>query len=119
MIGFEIKGWCPGALRPMASGDGLVLRIRAPNGRLTPDQARSIAGLSRRHGNGLIDLTSRANLQLRGVDAAGHLASLDALAELGLLDPDAGAESRRNVILSPFAPVDSPAWQAAAAIARA
>ena len=119
MSGFDIKGWCPGALRPMASGDGLVLRIRAPNGRLTPDQARSIAGLSRHHGNGLIDLTSRANLQLRGVDAAGHLASLDALAELGLLDPDAGAESRRNVILSPFAPVDSPAWQAAAAIARA
>ena len=22
-----IKGWCPGALRPMESGDGLVLRI--------------------------------------------------------------------------------------------
>lgn len=119
MTGFEIKGWCPGALRPMASGDGLVLRIRAPNGRLTPDQARGIAGLSRRHGNGLIDLTSRANLQLRGVDAAGHPAALDALAELGLLDPDAGAESRRNVILSPFAPLDGPAWQVAAAIARA
>jgi precorrin-3B synthase len=32
MSGFEIKGWCPGALRPMASGDGLVLRIRARTG---------------------------------------------------------------------------------------
>ncbi len=28
MTGWEIKGWCPGALRPMQSGDGLVVRIR-------------------------------------------------------------------------------------------
>lgn len=32
-----IQGWCPGALRPMASGDGLVVRIRLPGGRMTPD----------------------------------------------------------------------------------
>lgn len=119
MTGFEIKGWCPGALRPMASGDGLVLRIRARNGRLTPDQARRIAALSRRYGNGLIDLTSRANLQLRGLDDAGHAATITALAELGLLDANPDAEARRNVILSPFAPVDGPAWQVAKAIARA
>ena len=24
----SVRGWCPGALRPMMSGDGLVLRIR-------------------------------------------------------------------------------------------
>ena len=119
MTGFEIKGWCPGALRPMESGDGLVLRIRAPNGRLSPDQARRIARLSQRYGNGLIDLTSRANLQLRGLNVAGHAATVAALAEMGLIDPDAGAESRRNVILSPFAPVEGPAWLAASAIARA
>ena len=70
MTDYQIQGWCPGALRPMASGDGLVLRVRAPNGRLEPDQARRIAELARRHGNGLIDLTSRANLQLRGLDDA-------------------------------------------------
>ena len=25
--GHEVKGWCPGALRPMMSGDGLVVRL--------------------------------------------------------------------------------------------
>ena len=35
MPAWEIKGWCPGALRPMQSGDGLVVRIRPPTGRLT------------------------------------------------------------------------------------
>ena len=49
MTDYDIKGWCPGALRPMASGDGLVLRIRARNGRLTPDQAQGIAGKHFRH----------------------------------------------------------------------
>ena len=26
------KGWCPGALRPMQSGDGLLLRVRPKAG---------------------------------------------------------------------------------------
>ncbi|QRZ13328.1 precorrin-3B synthase [Paracoccus methylovorus] len=119
VTGFEIKGWCPGALRPMASGDGLVLRIRTRNGRLEPDQARLIAGLAARCGNGLMDLTSRANLQLRGLDHAGHAEAVAALAGIGLIDRDEAAEARRNVILSPFAPVGSAAWRLAEAIAAA
>ena len=41
-----IQGWCPGALRPMASGDGLVVRVRAHGGRLSQAQARGIADLA-------------------------------------------------------------------------
>ena len=66
---FEIKGWCPSALRPMQSGDGFVVRIRPHGGRLSAEQAEGIADLAERHGNGLIDLTGRANLQIRGVRA--------------------------------------------------
>ncbi|SFA49015.1 precorrin-8X methylmutase [Paracoccus halophilus] len=116
MSGFQIKGWCPGALRPMASGDGLVLRIRARNGRLSVRQAQVIARLSRSLGNGLIDLTSRANLQLRGLDARGHARALTALRGLCLLDDSPEAEARRNVILTPFAPKDGPAWRVASAL---
>ncbi|WP_252979256.1 hypothetical protein [Mameliella alba] len=36
----EIKGWCPGAWRPMLSGDGLVVRVRPHLARLDADQAR-------------------------------------------------------------------------------
>lgn len=98
----KIYGWCPGALRPMASGDGLVVRIRAPLGRLTQDQARGIATLSRRFGNGLIDLSARANLQLRGIAAEAHADLIAALQDLALVDRDVAAEARRNVILAPF-----------------
>lgn len=97
-----IQGWCPGALRPMPSGDGLVVRVRPPLGRLTTDQAAGLADLAARHGNGLIDLSLRANLQIRGVSADGHPALIAGLRALGLVDPSIAAETRRNVVVSPF-----------------
>jgi precorrin-3B synthase len=102
MSGFKIKGWCPSALRPMASGDGLVVRLRPRRGRLSSLQASGVADLSNRYGNGLIDLTGRANLQIRGVAAENHQALVEALARLGLIDPDVETESGRNVLVAPF-----------------
>jgi len=102
MSALAIKGWCPGALRPMLSGDGLVVRVRPHGGRLDARQAAGVAALAERYGNGLIDVTSRANLQIRGVSDARHLPLLDGLAQLGLLDEDAETESRRNVLVTPF-----------------
>ena len=98
----KVYGWCPGALRPMMSGDGLVVRIRAPLGRLSQEQARAIAGLSQQHGNGLIDLSARANLQLRGITADSYPALISALQDLDLVDHDSAAEARRNVMLTPL-----------------
>ena len=47
-----IKGWCPGALQPMLSGDGLLMRPKILGSRLTLAQAEEIAGVSRDYGNG-------------------------------------------------------------------
>ncbi|MFP5478479.1 MAG: precorrin-3B synthase [Alphaproteobacteria bacterium] len=102
MTAWEIKGWCPGALRPMQSGDGLVVRIRPPLGRLTPHQAQAIAQAAETHGNGIIDLSARANLQLRGVTETSHPRLIDDLRTQGLIDPDIQTESLRNLIVTPF-----------------
>lgn len=98
----KVHGWCPGALRPMMSGDGLVVRLRAPMGRLTPAQAHQIADLSQRHGNGRLDLSMRANLQLRGIAPERHGELLEELRDTGLLDTSAQIEARRNITLQPF-----------------
>ncbi len=98
----EIKGWCPGALRPMLSGDGWVVRIKPPAGRLTQVQAAGVADLAQAHGNGWLDLSSRANLQLRGVHEAGLSALTDGLRKLGLVDPSPEAEAARNILVTPF-----------------
>ncbi|RXG97056.1 precorrin-3B synthase [Bradyrhizobium zhanjiangense] len=102
MSASAIKGWCPGALRPMRSGDGLVVRVRPFGGRLEAAQISGLAGLAERFGSGLIDVTSRANLQIRGVSDESHGPLLDGLARLALLDPDVDTESRRNILVTPF-----------------
>jgi precorrin-3B synthase len=103
---FEVKGWCPGALRPMESGDGLIVRIRPLSGSIGIAQMRGIADAAARDGNGHIDLTRRANLQIRGVSDATLAALLDALRDLGLLDARPEAEAVRNILISPLAGLD-------------
>lgn len=97
-----VQGWCPGAHRPMMSGDGLVVRVRPRLARLDAEQTLGLCGLAERFGNETIDLTNRANLQLRGVDEADHEPLLTELAGLNLLDAEPGIEVRRNILVSPL-----------------
>jgi precorrin-3B synthase len=104
--GFEVKGWCPGALRPMASGDGLIVRLRPRCGAVSLAELRGIAEAAGRFGNGHIDLTRRANLQIRGVGETTLGPLLDALRGLGLLEARPEAEALRNILVSPLSGVD-------------
>ncbi len=101
-----VRGWCPGALRPMESGDGLIVRIHTRSGALSCADLQEIAGIAQRYGNGLIDLTRRANIQIRGVNSEtiGDL-HVD-LSALGLLDATPQSEAVRNVMVSPLAGID-------------
>jgi precorrin-3B synthase len=103
----------------MQSGDGLVVRIRPRGGRLTQTQARGIAALAAQHGNGLIDLSARANLQLRGVTDASHAPLIEGLRALGLIDASANAEARRNIIVTPFWTAQDPTQRLADDLAQA
>lgn len=97
------RGWCPGALRPMRTGDGLLVRLRITGGIVPVELARAIAAAAGRHGNGLLDLSGRANLQIRGVSDATLPGLIERLAALGLLDDEPDAEAVRNVLASPLA----------------
>lgn len=94
-----VRGWCPTAYRPMQSGDGLLVRVNPRLGWLSARQALSLCDLAERFGNGMIDLTSRANLQLRGVTEAGHRALLDGLIAEELVDASAEREARRALVI--------------------
>lgn len=112
------KGWCPGALRPMQSGDGLIVRVRPRVGRLSLDAASAMADLAARLGNGHIDLTRRANLQIRGL-TEDRLDGLQVeLDRLGLLDGDSESEAVRNVMVTPLTERDSDVHRVAAQLER-
>jgi precorrin-3B synthase len=100
------KGWCPGALRPMETGDGLLARVRARRGRLSLDQAAALADAALCCGNGVIGLSGRANLHLRGLSVR-TLPDLHArLEDAELIDADPEVERLRNIAVSPLDDVD-------------
>jgi precorrin-3B synthase len=100
------KGWCPGALRPMESGDGLLLRVRPRLGTLPLSALTTIAQAAVEFGSGEIDLTNRGNLQLRGLHAGSYPQALAALDAAGLIDVDAGIEAVRNIVVDPLSGID-------------
>ena len=98
-----LRGWCPDLFAPMQSGDGWLVRLKPRLARLTAAQGIRIAGQAARHGNGIIELTGRGNLQLRGLTLSSAEAFARFAVEAGLADPDLAVERRRNILLSPLA----------------
>jgi precorrin-3B synthase len=100
------RGFCPGVWAPMESGDGLIVRVRVPRGRLAARQVRGMAAAARSYGNGIVELTRRASLQLRGARWAS-LPDLQAnLRGLGLAEASPEQEKLPSLLVCPLAGLD-------------
>ncbi len=86
--------------------DAFMLRLRLPGGILAAGQARGLANIALRFGGGHLDITTRANLQIREIGAAYPIEVLEAVQELGLTSRGAGADNIRNLTGSPAAGID-------------
>lgn len=113
------RGWCPGTLRPMLTGDGLLVRLHPPHNALTPDQLAYVAELASRHGNGQIEISGRGNLQLRGIREDAHPALVEDLLAAGLVDEAEGDGPHRLALTSPLAGRAADELLDAAALAEA
>lgn len=97
---------CPGLLRIVPALDGGICRIKLPGGVLRSAQARTIAAAARRCASGVLELTNRSNLQIRGVLPGQESALIDALLAADLGPRVAAADDVRNLLLSPAAGLD-------------
>jgi precorrin-3B synthase len=91
------RGACPRLSAPMRTGDGLLVRF-SPTDSIALDAFRRICAAARRHGNGIMEITTRGSLQVRGLTERSAAAFADAVTALNI---DA-AEGVR-VIVDPLA----------------
>ena len=95
------RGACPGLSQPMTTGDGLLVRL-TPTGTTMPCEAlAALCTAARRYGNGVIEITSRGSIQIRGLteDSVKQFAATVASTDLAfgegppvLSDPLAGLD---------------------------
>ncbi|HJY18175.1 MAG TPA: NirA family protein [Xanthobacteraceae bacterium] len=83
-----------------------MCRLRIPNGIVTAAQFLGLADLAARYGGGYAHVTTRANVQIREVQAHNAVAMIEAVQDLGLCSRGSGADNIRNVTGTPTAGID-------------
>ncbi|GAA3210920.1 precorrin-3B synthase [Actinocorallia longicatena] len=96
---------CPGALQLHQAADGALARVRLPGGAIGGDQIAALAEAARDLGSGMIELTSRGNLQVRGLRDGCSDELAERLSAAGLL-PSRTHERARNIMASPLSGLD-------------
>ncbi|MGI5243564.1 precorrin-3B synthase [Dactylosporangium sp. CA-139066] len=92
---------CPGAVQVHAAADGGLARVRLPGGRVTAAQLLVLRAAAAELGDPVLELTSRGNVQVRGLRPGAETELAARLTDAGLL-PSATHERVRNIIASPL-----------------
>jgi precorrin-3B synthase len=105
------RGACPGLSAPMPTGDGLLARLR-PTATVALDAMASLCEAARQHGNGVIEITARGSIQVRGLGPASAATFADSVSRLGIAahdgvpivtDPLAGLEPNEAIDVTALA----------------
>jgi precorrin-3B synthase len=95
------RGACPGLSAPMTTGDGLLVRL-LPIGTIELNAFAALCAAARQFGNGVIEVTSRGSIQIRGLSTATAPRFAAAVAALGI-----AAEDGIPVLTNPLAGLDA------------
>jgi ferredoxin-nitrite reductase len=99
--------WLGVFFRPVTPGKFMV-RLRLPNGVITSEQIRVLGMILGRYGfDGSADITTRQNLQLRGIRLEDIPDIFDRMKQVGLTSIQSGMDNVRNITGSPVAGLDA------------
>jgi sulfite reductase (ferredoxin) len=84
-----------------------MLRVRIDGGRLSNDQLRVIAYISRRYARGTADVTDRQNIQLHWIEIENVPDIWEALESVGLSTTEACGDTPRVILGCPLAGIDA------------
>ena len=94
------RGVCPGLSRPLPTGDGLLVRI-LPIGTIALEALAALGAAARACGNGIIEITARGSIQVRGLSRHSAPRFASAIAALGI-----AAEDGVPILCNPLAGLD-------------
>ncbi|MEZ2276449.1 MAG: precorrin-3B synthase [Microcoleus sp.] len=97
---------CPGLFSGSRARDGILSRMRIPGGILNVAQCGAIADLVDRYGTGYVQVTNRANLQIRNLNSAISAEVWQNLQALGLASSLVEIDPIRNIMASPTVGID-------------
>jgi ferredoxin-nitrite reductase len=86
--------------------DRYMIRIRIPGCELTADQARAVAFIAYESGHGIVDVTTRGNVQVQGLTIQKIPGVIAALDRVGLTSKQTGFDNIRNVTSHPLSGLD-------------
>jgi precorrin-3B synthase len=95
------RGACPGLSAPMPTGDGLLARL-LPTDTISLATFVALCEAARTYGNGIVEVTSRSSIQVRGLSETSALQFADAIAAL-----DIAAEDGVPVLCNALAGLDA------------
>ena len=95
------RGFCPGLSAPMQTGDGLLVRL-LPIGTVPLHAFKKFCAAARAHGNGIVEITARGSIQVRGLSAASAPRFAASVRALGI-----AAEDGIPVHVNPLAGLDA------------
>ncbi|NMF59216.1 precorrin-3B synthase [Pseudanabaena yagii] len=97
---------CPSLFNATTAQDGILSRIRLPAGLITSTQCEVLVQVVNQFGNGEIQITNRANLQIRTSRALPEEVLLD-FQDYGLASSAESTDGLRNMMASPSAGIDT------------
>ena len=106
---FEVRAgenFCPGVLHAVPTKDGFLIRIRVPGGLIQASQFTAVANVSSRFADRNIEITSRANLQIRALKPRDLQEVAREITAAGLL-PSTTHDRVRNIVTSPLAGLEA------------
>jgi ferredoxin-nitrite reductase len=79
-----------------------MMRVRVAGGHLNADQAKKIGAIAKEFGQDYIDITTRAQIELRFLHIEDMPAILNGLEEVGLTSYQTGVDNFRNIVTDPL-----------------
>ena len=96
----NIRGFCPTLKKPIISEDGLLVRFRPFMNSLNSDDLISLCDLSEKYGSGVMELTTRGSLQIRGIKRSTFQKIVNEILDMNIFGQE--IDNNSNIIINPF-----------------